>query len=293
VNTSQSVLSTALFKKGSSFLIKTIQLQLFITLCSWPLLLWWGLPLSLLTVIGNILFIPFLTLFILISFFIFFGELVHIPNGFLIFCLEQLSSLWYIILGCATKTSLVSYRCPPRIFLITLPLLTCFIFALRRFHQQPDLRASLITRVSSHSLFPLIGMLVGTLCALHLYTQSIHGTYKIEDQQKNEPITLVKEEKTALILDPTLRVYPRSASSWVDYTLIPSLRTQAGIDSVDYLLVNKATVSSYHVVAHLGRKIRIKNLLLPTPKHNSRTGWAAYEEILRQAHTAHTNIILY
>ena len=68
-------------------IIQFLQVQLFLSLASLPILVAWGIPFSLATVAGNFLFSPFLTLFLLLSSLIFFTELIFIPNAWLIFFL--------------------------------------------------------------------------------------------------------------------------------------------------------------------------------------------------------------
>ena len=65
------------------WLMRTIYVQLYLSLMSSPILIYWGLPVSLASPLGNILFNPLLVVFLFFSSLLFFTELLHIPN---IFC---------------------------------------------------------------------------------------------------------------------------------------------------------------------------------------------------------------
>ncbi len=90
MNTLQNRIRTA-FYKG-------MQVQFFISLISLPVLVAWGLPFSLMTVIGNLFFTPFLMLFLLISSLIFFLQLLALPNQWCIAALEKIYALWMYLL---------------------------------------------------------------------------------------------------------------------------------------------------------------------------------------------------
>src|SRR5438309_4921602 len=103
-------------------LLKSIQLQLFISFISLPFLISWGLPISLLTPISTLIFGPFLTCFLLISSLIFFLELFYLPNAALIWCLEKITSIWLACLSLEQRAWLIGFIKPPMIILMIIPL---------------------------------------------------------------------------------------------------------------------------------------------------------------------------
>src|SRR5437763_195216 len=100
---------SSLAKKVKFFIIRFVQLQLFITLFSLPLLISWGIPLSLLSPLGNLIFGPVLTIFLFLSSLIFFSELIGIPNGLLIALLEKITTWWLCIMHANTQSWLVGF----------------------------------------------------------------------------------------------------------------------------------------------------------------------------------------
>src|SRR5579862_7575785 len=92
--------------------ITTLSMQLFLSLVSLPILASWGLPISLMSPIGNVIFSPLLTLFLLLSSIIFFCELFCIPNEFFVWLLELVSQVWRWGLSCTYGSALIACKKP-------------------------------------------------------------------------------------------------------------------------------------------------------------------------------------
>jgi len=88
-------------------LLTFLQVQCFLSLVSLPVIVAWGLPFSLMTAVGNFIFSPFITIFLLCSSLIFFTELLSIPNQYLIIILEWITKIWLICLSYGSKSWLV------------------------------------------------------------------------------------------------------------------------------------------------------------------------------------------
>ena len=82
----------------SSQLLTYFHTQLFITLISLPLLLSWGLPISLASIVGNLLFAPVLSAVLLLASLIFFGELFSLPTTLLTLIFEWITHGWFSLL---------------------------------------------------------------------------------------------------------------------------------------------------------------------------------------------------
>ncbi|MBA3751326.1 hypothetical protein H0X06_00800 [Candidatus Dependentiae bacterium] len=97
------------FKKTLSFL----HLQLFITFISVPFLLAAGLPLSGACMVGNFIFAPFLTLFLVLSSCIFVCELLSVSSILFIIPLEYLTEIWTCVLAYGNRSWLLALPNPP------------------------------------------------------------------------------------------------------------------------------------------------------------------------------------
>ena len=114
------------------FLLHFIQAHLMVTIISFPILIGWGMPISKVSIIGNLIFSPFLTIFLIISSLTFFTELLCIPNGFLISQLNQLTSFWEKGLHFGQKKWLCCFAKPSFIILISIPIITFIIISYKK-----------------------------------------------------------------------------------------------------------------------------------------------------------------
>src|SRR5438552_892464 len=99
-------------------------LQFFLMLISLPILISWGLPISLTTIFGNFFFTPFLTLFLLLSSLLLFFEIAHIPNYFIAYLLDFITRVWYFLLTFDKKYWLIGFAKPSLIVLFIIFFLT-------------------------------------------------------------------------------------------------------------------------------------------------------------------------
>lgn len=116
-----------------------IRIQCFVSLIALPLQSMWGLPISLLGPLGNILFNPVLVLFLSCAFLVFFLEIFSFPNGVFIALLEYLWSGWHMALAMGSPTALCAVPALPTWLLCLVGVLTLTIAHLRlpRWWMQP------------------------------------------------------------------------------------------------------------------------------------------------------------
>lgn len=106
---------------------KLIKLQLFLTLFYLPILLWWNLPISVMSILGNIIFTPFLIIFLALSVAVFFTELLHIPNSLIIYLLEKETYLWVKIINLGSPNWLIHFPHLSQNLLILISLMPIFL----------------------------------------------------------------------------------------------------------------------------------------------------------------------
>ncbi len=113
----------------AQILIKTVHsiawaiyIQLAISFVYIPILIYWGLPISYMSVIGNLIFTPFLFLFIFLSFIIFSTEILLIPNTFLCTALNSFCTFWLKILTLGSPQWLIGFAYPGFCILILFAL---------------------------------------------------------------------------------------------------------------------------------------------------------------------------
>ncbi len=230
-------------------LLKSLQLQLFISFISLPFLIGWGLPISLLTPISTLLFGPFLTCFLLVSSLIFFLELFYMPNAFFIWCLEQITTVWLACLNLEQRAWLVGFCKPPMIILLSLPLIALAIAHSKR-----------ITTINTRT--SLLGLaLVATCIALKLFPYR-HKAITTIACNKGQ-VTLIKHGNTLSMVDPGYIASRPNYESFISYTLLPEIVQKTGSLTIDHLVICKFNKRVLDAVQFLATKMYIKNLYIP------------------------------
>src|SRR5947207_1404378 len=108
-------------------LLALLNLQLALFLLSLPVLIWWGISISVMTLIATPLFTPFLTIFLFLSTLIFILTLLFIPCLPLFTLLDIVSAVWIKLLSAASSTFLIELAMPHPVLLL---LLSVFHFLL-------------------------------------------------------------------------------------------------------------------------------------------------------------------
>lgn len=235
-------------------LLKSIQLQLFISFISLPFLIGWGLPISLLTPISTLIFGPFLTCFLLVSSLIFFLELFYLPNAALIWCLEQITVIWLACLNVEQRAWLIGFAKPPLFILILIPCI-----ALIAVHSKKITTIAIRT-----SLLALL--LITTCAALKFFPYAQHKNSITTIPCNNGEIALINHTSKLVLIDPGFIASRPSYESLILYTLIPEIIQKTGCMQIDHLVVFKFNKRILDALTFLATKMSIKNLYLPVWK---------------------------
>jgi hypothetical protein len=231
-------------------ILKSIQLQLFISFISLPFLIGWGLPISILTPVSTLIFGPFLTCFLLVSSLIFFLELLYLPNALFIWCLEQITTIWLACLNLEQRTWLIGFQKPPMFILICIPLI-----ALAVIHSKKII--SITTRTGLLAL-----LLVSTCAALKLFPYAQHNPIMKVPCNKGH-ITLINHNASLTMIDPAYIAARPNYESFISYTLVPEIIQKTGSMQIDHLVICKFNKRILDAVQFLATKMFIKNLYIP------------------------------
>ncbi len=260
---------TPFIKNIYKIFIKGVRLQLFITLISLPLLLYWGLPISLTGILGNFIFTPFLALFLIISFLIFLTELVFLPNTIFVWILEQITSLW-CFLGTFTSCTHLLYISTPSILVIIFLLLITLI---------------IIYKTKSASW--LIIVLLVTLGYLYYHDTALEKIIILS--RGSHKIALIKYNNTMTAIDTG--VFTSNYQSFINYSLKPTFTKNFGKRTIDNLIILKPSFYTFTALEFLYSIFVINNIFIPdNHKKPSKGCSAAYENLKKIAHKHHTHI---
>ncbi|HEV2600924.1 MAG TPA: hypothetical protein VGT41_01370 [Candidatus Babeliales bacterium] len=230
-----------------NWLLDFLQLQLFLTIFSLPILVAWGLPVSALTILGNLIFTPFLTVFLSLSCLIFFCELLYIPQGWLIYALEKITIVWFKILNIPQLDWLVGFIAPPMPLLLLLPIVALFIII----HQK--------TRTQWLSIICFIALLI-TICGYSYFARPANNHTTIACNKGQ--LHIISKNNCTTVIDPGYLGQRISAESWVQYRFLPQFMQQTGQTTIDHLILLQPGISLFNAITRLTHCVTIKNIYL-------------------------------
>lgn len=272
-------MKTSIHSRIIGWLFRFLQVQFFITTVSLPILASWGLPFSLLSPLGNLLFLPVLVLFLFLSSIIFFLELCCIPNGIFIYFLEKITSWWTSALSFGNGTwYLIGLGTPPKLFLILVPL---FAFLIISHKKTNSVRRSII----------LLALLLTTSV---LYLKLLHKPHTLFETIacNGGQVTILRTKNKTAVIDQGFVGKKISAPSWVEYTLIPEIIKKTGSNTIDHLIVLQPGIMTFRALEKLSGTMNIGTLYLPAWKGTlNKNGWRSFFFMKRALEKQGTHIV--
>jgi len=239
------------FKKLFSYTLLYLNTQLFITLISLPVLCAWGIPISVATCIGNILFAPFLTCFLFISSLLFFTQLLCIPNIYLAYILEYLTSGWIYLLSFGSKTWLITISKSHLGLLCFFALLAFILIHIKKISSSVQITISLGIMYSVLFLF------------LFFFYKSKKSSIMHEIPCNKKIVQLLERNKAIIAVDSGALGRSRSSLNWIEYTLAPYLAKNCGTQKIDHFILLKPRQFAFQALERLSHMVTIKNVYIP------------------------------
>lgn len=232
-----------------SWLCRFVYVQYFLMLVSLPILIGWGLPFSMHSALGNLIFTPLITLFLLASCLLFFCTLLNLPCTIPLWLCEQTASVWHGMLSYAQRDWLIG--CPHAAWFITVG---------------PLLVACILLKITQHAsglvkALSMFGAFCTTCVVIQLSAWPMQKVHTIPCN--NDIVTLIMHRNQVTVVDPGSLGGSQSASSWTQYTLAPELVRTTGKTKIDNFVVLRANQTTLKAIISLHKKIRINNLYLP------------------------------
>ena len=232
-------------KKIQTNFLFFLELQLLISVVMLPILIAWGLPISTMAIIGNLIFAQFLTAFIFVATILFTCDLIGISNTYPVFCLDWITSIWHYFLSFGSTNWLVGY--PSCMFPISLLLAiaACGIYFQKKYTQYQRLLILIILCAATP---------VGTFLLKKNYIHAIvlQGAQKFHIIQHNG--TIYAFDCGALGARP-------DSQSWIEYTLTPAMIKNMGATHIDVLVLCKSNSRTKGAVQALTECIPTYRLL--------------------------------
>ena len=255
--------------KLKQFFLNFFETQLLVTLVALPLLIGWGLGLSLMTFIGNLLCAPLLMAMIMLSSLLFFTELFNLPNQTLATLFSLLTHGWDRCLQLGKKEWIVSFAYPGILPLLLIPL--SLFFLLRHSYFTTSLK-----RISG-----LMILFVTSWCGLWFYEKKVVAWHKPHLHQSLFSVSLVDDTSISFV-DHGFFAHKTSVEKAVEFDLKPLLIKHFGNRTIKKLLLNKPGQRSFIGAKTLCTHFKVDTLFLPFfNQHLSKRGWRAFFELKR------------
>lgn len=144
-------------------------------------------------------------------------------------------------------TWLIGFVKPSPIVLMSIPCMTLLII-----HSKTK---------SIHRTSIYLALLFAGLCAYLKYANKAPSMIKYIPCN-NGSVTMLYNNKNLALIDPGVIGQRPSASSWVQYTLIPDIIKTTGKNCIDHLILLQLNKTLFEAVATLCTKITVKNIYL-------------------------------
>lgn len=206
--------------------------------------------------IGNIIFLPFLTIFLFVATLIFFFELCAIPNMFLIYVLEKIISIWLYLMSFSSKTWLISFAKPSLLFLVCMPICALAILFKKK-------------RVSHYytTLALLATLLFFCACLKYPFLPSTELVITVPCN-KGE-IIMVRNNAQISIIDPGYLGQTISSPTWIEFTLVPLLNQHFGSQTIHHLIVLQPSIMTFACVEKLCQLCTVRHCYIPLWQGNA------------------------
>jgi hypothetical protein len=246
---------------------------------SLPIIINWGLPISLLSPVGNILFTPFVTIFLLLASLIFFCELFFIPNGLFIHALEYLYLCWLSIMKWVPFDPLVGFPKPNVLLLFAIPFTTIFLLTI------PFMR---------NIYRNIVGMIVLFILFYFCVYCAHHPNKMISTIDCNRgKVTILYDHGTLALIDPGVIGQTKSAYSWLTYTLLPYITSTTGKTTIDYLILLQPTKTILTALCDLLPEAQIGTIIIPELKaHEGDSTLHIYRQLQQGVAKTSTKIVI-
>lgn len=241
-------------QKITAWLFNFLLVQLFINLITWPLFLGWGLPITPLSIIGNLVFSPFLTAFLMISSLMVTCDLLCLPSTMFAVLLDYLTAGWLWFTSCPTPDYLITFVTPPLALALCAPFGATYIIRTKKFS------------TPAHKVYALLGLYIFLITVFSMLPRKD----RCEIPYGSHSITVLQKNKKLFLIDPGFTRRKNAITTWINYTLLPALGTNFGQQTVDYVILKKNSPSA-QACAQALRERSIAKKIVTFPDGRART----------------------
>lgn len=230
---------------ATNYLTNFLELQLVITLMSLPVLIAWGLPISYMTPISNLIFTPLLILFLWISCLFAICALINFDCTIFAIILNKLSSFWIWLLSFSKPAWLLGFSGNTQWFSVVICSSIIAWYSLKKSN-------------THQNLIFLITLCCCMLCTRILYKKNMYQ--KITDLN----MIAIRLNDQNYVIDYGALCSKQNFYSNIDYSIIPKLIKQTGMTNIDTLILYKPSKRLAKVALQFCKQMNVKKIIATT-----------------------------
>lgn len=228
-------------------IIYAAYLQLAISYVYIPILIYWGIPISFMSIVGNLIFAPWLVTFLFISTLLFVTQLVHIPNLLLAQLLDIICSWWLKLLTMGSPTWLIGFPYPGLFVLILMVTTGAAIIYLTK-------RQSLVTQ--------LLWLTTGLCLWLTGIKYCTPTPTIITLAFRTTPATVHPSNNTLTLTLPRTTIHTTSFARWHQTVVRPACYRAFGHSNLSTVTLTNPTTHTVTVLQELKDKLGYQQLII-------------------------------
>jgi len=237
---------TKFLAKAKVYCTNFLKIQFIASAASLPILINWGIPISIMTLVGNFIFSPVLTIFLTLSSLVLFTEILHIPNLFLIYLLEITTNTWEYLISFGSKKWLLGFN--QEIFVSILIYSAIGILILK-----------IISKVFLYVFITIIALTLINYQTIPQLQQhkKISSQY---EQQIFKNLKIIENNNKIQILDFGEFNRKRSPEKFINFELKPYLTKKYGTPIIDNIKLYKPSKKSFESILELCNTMNVNQI---------------------------------
>jgi hypothetical protein len=229
---------------AKNYILSFLELQFVISLMSLPLLIVWGIPISIMSPLANFIFTPLLILFLWVSCLASICIIAKIPCSFFEIILNNLTDFWIYLLSFSKPTWLIGF--PIKMIYLSLIIFIAIIvwYVLIR---------------------PTQKITVVFLTSCWFFMIILHPLFvnKMKLQQVSDlPLWTLRVANKTYLIDNGALCTRKNMYTNLDYTILPKLIYHTGFTTIDTIIFNKPSTQIIKIAQQCSKQFNCKKFIV-------------------------------
>ena len=252
-----------MLKKINSLFFKWLygflELQLVISLMSLPVLTYWGLPISYMSPISNMIFTPLLILFLWVSCLFSVSAIIGLPCSWLTWALEKTTDLWHHLLSFGSPNYLIGFSFQTWWISVAFCIMVYFLYT----YIKPNAKQA-------------VGVLF-VFWFLLIISRELMQPKGLCKKIGNKEMTVLHINKKTYLIDYGALCEKQNFYTNIDYSILPSIIKATGITRIDTLVLCKPSASLAKAAYQFAIQTNVKTIIVTTKSNCFKKAKEAFE----------------